>query len=211
MAKHIHIHLGRTKDADGPAHAPAGSSKGGQFVSGGAAGGSQAHHAEKYQHHIKQAYSKETHPDNVKHHAAAAKAHSQAGGNLESAKIYAGRKAQSKNPDYHPDALVAKATKWANIAASHEAKIKPDGKPAQSSNSSGMEVKHQPTGTQVKHQAPKYSPMKQANRDLEAKQLKESKQIAKAGVSPGVNPGVRQMQAKADVEEAKLRIAAKKK
>ena len=35
MAKHIHIHLGRTKDADGPAHAPAGSSKGGQFVSGG--------------------------------------------------------------------------------------------------------------------------------------------------------------------------------
>lgn len=36
MTKHIHIYVhGKTKDADGPAHAPAGSSKGGQFVSGG--------------------------------------------------------------------------------------------------------------------------------------------------------------------------------
>ena len=43
MANHIHIHLHRTADAEGPAHAPAGSSKGGQFV----AGSSQAigHHA----------------------------------------------------------------------------------------------------------------------------------------------------------------------
>lgn len=45
MAKHIHIwveagrQLGKTKDA-GPAHAPAGSSKGGQFVSGSGGGGS---------------------------------------------------------------------------------------------------------------------------------------------------------------------------
>lgn len=38
MAKHIHIHLGRTKDADGPAHAPAGSNKGGQFTSGSSVG-----------------------------------------------------------------------------------------------------------------------------------------------------------------------------
>jgi hypothetical protein len=36
MGKHIHIHLGRpTADATGPKHAPAGSSKGGQFVPGG--------------------------------------------------------------------------------------------------------------------------------------------------------------------------------
>ena len=102
MAKHIHIHLGRTKDADGPAHAPAGSSKGGQFTSGSGGGGGKVNR-------------------------------------------------------------------------------------------------------------PQHTPMKQANRNLEAQQLKESKKIAKAGVSPGVNPGVRQMQAKADVEEAKLRIAAKKK
>lgn len=41
MAKHIHIWLrGSTRDADGPAHAPAGSSKGGQFVSGSGGGGS---------------------------------------------------------------------------------------------------------------------------------------------------------------------------
>lgn len=59
--------------------------------------------------------------------------------------------------------------------------------------------------------APKHSPMKQANRNLEAAQLKESRKIAKQGTSPGVNPGIRQMQAKADVEEAKKRIAAKKK
>lgn len=39
MAKHIHIWVGKTKDA-GPAHAPAGSSKGGQFVSGSGGGGS---------------------------------------------------------------------------------------------------------------------------------------------------------------------------
>jgi hypothetical protein len=58
---------------------------------------------------------------------------------------------------------------------------------------------------------PKYTPMRQANRNLEAKQLAESRKIAKQPVSPGVNPGVRQMQAKADVEEAKKRIAARKK
>jgi hypothetical protein len=35
MSKHIHIYLPRrTKDAEGPKHAPAGSSKGGQFVAG---------------------------------------------------------------------------------------------------------------------------------------------------------------------------------
>ena len=101
MAKHIHIHV-HTRDADGPAHAPAGSSKGGQFVSGGGSGGGKVNR-------------------------------------------------------------------------------------------------------------PQHSPMRQENRNLEAKQLKESKKIAKAPVSPGVNPGVRQMQAKADVEEAKKRIAARKK
>ena len=41
MAKHIHIWLrGSTRDADGPAHVPAGSSKGGQFTSGSGGGGS---------------------------------------------------------------------------------------------------------------------------------------------------------------------------
>ena len=36
MTKHIHIYLpSKTKDADGPKHAPAGSSNGGQFTSGG--------------------------------------------------------------------------------------------------------------------------------------------------------------------------------
>ena len=103
MAKHIHIHIHRTTDADGPAHAPAGSSKGGQFVSG--SGGSGA----------------------------------------------------------------------------------------------------------GKVNRPQHSPMRQENRNLEAKQLKDSKKIAKAPTSPGVNPGVRQMQAKSDVEEAKKRIAARKK
>jgi hypothetical protein len=35
MSKHIHMYLhGKTNDADGPKHAPAGSSKGGQFTSG---------------------------------------------------------------------------------------------------------------------------------------------------------------------------------
>lgn len=101
MAKTIHIWLGgKTKDADGPAHAPAGSSKGGQFVSGSGGGGASR---------------------------------------------------------------------------------------------------------------PKHTPMRQENRNLEAKQLKESKQIAKRPVSPGVNPSVRQMQAKSDVEQAKQRIAARKK
>lgn len=43
MAKHIHIWLrGSTRDADGPAHVPAGSSKGGQFTSGSGGGGSAA-------------------------------------------------------------------------------------------------------------------------------------------------------------------------
>lgn len=40
MAKHIHIWLRKTADADGPAHVPAGSSKGGQFTSGSGGGGS---------------------------------------------------------------------------------------------------------------------------------------------------------------------------
>lgn len=102
MTKHIHIHIHRTTDADGPAHAPAGTSKGGQFVSGGGSGGGKVNR-------------------------------------------------------------------------------------------------------------PQHSPMRQENRNLEAKQLKESKKIAKAPASPGVNPSVRQMQAKADVEEAKKRIAARKK
>lgn len=39
MTKHIHIHLHKTKDS-GPAHAPAGSSKGGQFVAGSGGGSS---------------------------------------------------------------------------------------------------------------------------------------------------------------------------
>ena len=43
MAKHIHIWLrGSTQDADGPAHVPAGSSKGGQFTSGSGGGGGSA-------------------------------------------------------------------------------------------------------------------------------------------------------------------------
>jgi hypothetical protein len=43
MAKHIHIWLrGSTRDADGPAHVPAGSSKGGQFTSGSGGGGGSA-------------------------------------------------------------------------------------------------------------------------------------------------------------------------
>ena len=43
MDKHIHIHIHRTTDADGPAHAPAGSPKGGQFVSGsGGSGGGKS-------------------------------------------------------------------------------------------------------------------------------------------------------------------------
>ena len=42
MAKHIHIWLrGSTRDADGPAHVPAGSSKGGQFTSGSGGGGAK--------------------------------------------------------------------------------------------------------------------------------------------------------------------------
>lgn len=40
MTKHIHIHL--THDAEGPKHAPAGSSKGGQFTSGSGGGGGAA-------------------------------------------------------------------------------------------------------------------------------------------------------------------------
>lgn len=44
MSKTIHIHIhGRTRDADGPAHAPAGSPKGGQFVSGGGSSGGASH------------------------------------------------------------------------------------------------------------------------------------------------------------------------
>lgn len=43
MAKHVHIWLrGSTQDADGPAHVPAGSSKGGQFTSGSGGGGGSA-------------------------------------------------------------------------------------------------------------------------------------------------------------------------
>lgn len=42
MAKHIHIWMGQTRDADGPAHVPAGSSKGGQFTSGSGGSGSAA-------------------------------------------------------------------------------------------------------------------------------------------------------------------------
>ena len=63
MSKTIHIHIhGRTRDADGPAHAPAGSSKGGQFISGGGGGGSSAAPA------TGGSASKE-HTDLVKYHA----------------------------------------------------------------------------------------------------------------------------------------------
>lgn len=52
MNKHIHIHIHRTTDADGPAHAPAGSPKGGQFVSGsgGSGGGKSGGKVNRPQH-----------------------------------------------------------------------------------------------------------------------------------------------------------------
>ena len=105
MSKTIHIHIhGRTRDADGPAHAPAGSSKGGQFISGGGGGGSS-------------------------------------GG--------------------------------------------------------------------ASHGRPQHSPMRQANRNLEAQQLKESRKVVKAPQLTNIK-SVRREQAESDVAEAKKRIAAHK-
>jgi hypothetical protein len=74
MAIHIHIH--KTRDA-GPAHAPAGSSKGGQFVSsGGAAPGNAAKlHHQKQAAKYRALHEKTGNPD----HKAAAAAHGEAG------------------------------------------------------------------------------------------------------------------------------------
>jgi len=87
----------------------------------------------------------------------------------------------------------------------------PEHAPAGSSKGGQFVSKGGGSGAGASKKEPKYTPMRQENRNLEAKQLKESRKIAKQPVSPGVNPGVRQMQAKSDVEEAKKRIAAKKK
>ena len=189
MSKHIHIHLYRTADADGPAHAPAGSSKGGQFVSSGgnAPGNAAKLHHQKHAAKYRALHEKTGNPD----HKAAAAAHGEAGfqhQNYSQASEHGSYWMESKEKQKEH---LAKAIQASNAA--HAASLKaPLPKAAKPVN------------------RPQHSPMRQANRNLEAQQLKESKKIVKMGQSPGVNLGVRQMQAKSDVEQAKLRIAARK-
>ena len=112
MAKHIHIHLHRTTDADGPAHAPVGFSNGGQFVTSGSSGGNVSHHEKQMKFHgNKAAELGEAHSDYGAHRSASVE-HQQAAMRLKQAKK--GNK----------EAELASAQHHANRAASHEAKIK---------------------------------------------------------------------------------------
>lgn len=121
MAIHIHVH---TKDA-GPAHAPAGSSNGGQFVAGGknAAG----HIAAGAEHRAAAAKKGPTHPD-TKHHLNAAMKHGHAAATLQAAESESSPKhSANKAPATRAataQQLVGKAEQHAQSANAHAASVK---------------------------------------------------------------------------------------
>ena len=126
MAKHIHIHLGKTKDANGPAHAPAGSSKGGQFVAGGKTAG--AHHAASKAHKAVMNTSEKS----VTHgHHEASQHHMDAGHHLEQAAEYArngkhelAKESQAEAENSSNAAEAAKKKYKAHLPAGNPEKIK---------------------------------------------------------------------------------------
>lgn len=110
MAIHIHVYAGKkTKDAQ--AHAPAGSSKGGQFVTTGSAGGSASHHQARHEAHQAEAKKKGSGHADFNTHLQASGAHQAAASQLIGASQ--GYKGQKEA-----------AQRSANAASKYEAKLK---------------------------------------------------------------------------------------
>ena len=123
MAIHIHLHT-KTKDV-GPAHAPAGSSNGGQFVAGGKS--AAGHIAAGAEHRAAAAKKGPTHPD-TKHHINAATKHGHAAATLQAAEAESSEK-HSVNKDpatraFTAKQLVGKAEQHAQAANEHAANVK---------------------------------------------------------------------------------------
>lgn len=173
MAIHIWLpgqRFGKTKDADGPAHAPAGSSKGGQFVSGsgGSGGGSKAKPVPGHSAGAPaaKAYPSNPHEQKLYHHEAAGAALKKV-----SEHHYESKKLSKKDLDLYDKIANAHSgaqhattpgmrAKWHAEAQRHEAQL--------STEANGGEAKSaaKTTAELAKHHRAEFNRLSGANADM---------------------------------------------
>lgn len=155
MTKHIHIHLHRTpaKARDAGWDESKHKRNHGQFST---TSGDAAHHEAAAAKHDETRQGLPSMHDDKHHHLKASMRHEEAAQYLKSA-------ANAKAAGNHDLAAEHHKTaeQLAQHAKQHEAQLSTHQKPAAKpqANSSGVPVKHQPSGTVVKHQAPKHNPL----------------------------------------------------